>query len=46
MVLSSFLLLALMLGGWRITSRAGVVLTSSYFVMIVFNVLWFPRGLG
>ena len=46
MVLSTFLLLALMLRGWRITSRAGAVLTSSYFAMILFSVLWFPRGLA
>src|SRR5256884_7927205 len=40
MVFTSFLLLALMLGGWRITSRAGAVLTSSYFAMVALNVLW------
>jgi len=45
MVFTSFLLLALMLGGWRITSRAGVVLTSSYFAMLAFNVLWMRGGL-
>ena len=42
MVLSSFLLLALMLGEWRITSRSGAVLMSSYFAMVVFNVIWLP----
>jgi len=42
MVLSSFLLLALMLGGWRITSRAGAVLMASYFAMVLFNVVWLP----
>jgi len=45
MVFTSFLLLALMLGGWRITSRAGAVLTSSYFAMLAFNVLWMRGGL-
>src|SRR6058998_286711 len=40
MVFTSFLLLALMLGGWRITSRSGAVLTSSYFAMVAFNILW------
>jgi len=39
MVFTSFLLLALLLGGWRITSRSGAVLTSSYFVMVALNVL-------
>lgn len=43
MVLTSFLLLALMLGEWKITSRSGAVLTSSYFAMVAFNVFWF-RG--
>ena len=43
MVLTSFLLLALMLGGWKITSRSGAVLTSSYFAMVAFNLIWF-RG--
>ena len=44
MVLTSFLLLALMLGEWKITSRSGAVLTSSYFAMVAFNVLWFRGG--
>ncbi|HLE54381.1 MAG TPA: sodium:calcium antiporter [Thermoplasmata archaeon] len=45
MVLSSFLLLALMLGEWRITSRSGAVLMASYFAMVAFNVLWLPTAL-
>ncbi len=45
MVLSSFLLLALMLGEWRITSRSGAVLMASYFAMVAANVLWLPFGL-
>jgi cation:H+ antiporter len=44
MVFTSFLLLALLLGGWRITSRSGAVLTSSYFVMVAVNVLWIRAG--
>src|SRR2546428_627424 len=40
MVFTSFLLLVLMLGGWRITSRSGAVLTASYFAMVAFNILW------
>src|SRR2546428_840171 len=44
MVFTAFLLLALMLGGWRITSRSGAVLTSSYFVMVAVNVLWIRAG--
>lgn len=44
MVFTSFLLLALLLGGWRITSRAGAVLTASYFAMVAFNVLWVRGG--
>lgn len=44
MVFTSFLLLALMLGGWRITSRAGAILTSSYFAMLAFNIIW-VRGI-
>src|SRR5438093_1143035 len=44
MVFTSFLLLALMLGGWRITSRSGAVLTSSYFAMVAFNILWIRGG--
>ncbi len=46
MVFTAFLLLALMLGEWRITSRAGAVLTASYFAMVAFNVLWFRGGFG
>lgn len=45
MVFTSFLLLALMLGGWRITSRSGAVLASSYFAMVAVNLLW-TRGFG
>lgn len=45
MVLSSFLLLALMLGEWRITSRSGAVLMASYFAMVAANVIWLPFGL-
>ncbi len=44
MVLTSFLLLALMLGEWKITSRSGAVLTSSYFAMVAFNLVWFRGG--
>jgi hypothetical protein len=44
MVFTAFLLLALMWGGWRITSRAGAVLTSSYFGMIALSVVW-VRGI-
>src|SRR2546422_576165 len=44
MVFTSFLLLALILGGWRITSRSGAVLTSSYFAMVAFNILWLRGG--
>jgi cation:H+ antiporter len=40
MVFTAFLLLGLMWGGWRITSRAGAVLTSSYFGMIALSVVW------
>ncbi len=40
MVFTAFLLLALMLGGWRITSRSGAVLASSYFAMVALNILW------
>jgi cation:H+ antiporter len=46
MVFTSFLLLALLLGGWRITSRSGAILTSSYFAMVVLNVVWTRAGLG
>ena len=45
MVFTAFLLLALMWGGWRITSRAGAVLTSSYFGMIALSVVWVRVGL-
>jgi cation:H+ antiporter len=45
MVFTAFLLLALMWGGWRITSRAGAVLTSSYFGMIALSVVWVRGGL-
>ncbi len=45
MVLSSFLLLALMLGEWRITSRSGAVLMASYFAMVAFNLFWLPYAL-
>ena len=45
MVLSSFLLLALMLGEWRISSRSGVVLMASYFGMVLVNVVWLRIGL-
>ena len=40
MVFTAFLLLALMQGGWRITSRSGAVLASSYFAMVALNILW------
>ena len=45
MVFTSFLLLALMWGGWRITSRAGAVLASSYFGMVALSVVWVRVGL-
>ena len=44
MVVSSFLLLALMLGDWRISSRSGAVLVASYFGMVLFNVVWLQVG--
>ena len=44
MVLSSFLLLALMLGNWKITSRSGAVLMASYFGMVLVNLAWFRPG--
>jgi len=44
MVLTSFLLLSVMLGGWKITSRAGAILVASYFAMVLFNVVWFRNG--
>ncbi len=45
MVFTSFLLLALMFGQWRITSRSGVALMASYFGMVLFNLAWF-HGAG
>ncbi len=45
MVLSSFLLLALMFGEWRISSRSGAVLVASYFGMVAFNLVWLGVGL-
>ena len=45
MVLSSFLLLALMFGEWRISSRSGAVLVASYFGMVAFNLVWLRAGL-
>jgi cation:H+ antiporter len=45
MVLSSFLLLALMFGEWRISSRSGAVLVASYFGMVAFNLVWLQAGL-
>ena len=45
MVVSSFLLLALMLGEWRITSRSGAVLVASYFGMVAFNLIWLRIGM-
>jgi len=33
-----------MLGEWKITSRSGAVLTSSYFAMVAFNLVWFRGG--
>ena len=44
MVLSSFLLLGLMLGNWRITSKSGAVLIASYFGMVLVNVAWCHLG--
>lgn len=41
---SSFLLLAFMLGGWKVSRRAGLVLIGAYFVMVALNVLWFTSG--
>ena len=45
MVVSSFLLLALMLGEWRISSRSGAVLVASYFGMVAFNLVWLRLGM-
>ncbi len=45
MVGSSFLLLALMLGEWRISSRSGAVLVASYFGMVAFNLVWLRIGM-
>lgn len=45
MVVSSFLLLALMLGEWRITSRSGAVLVASYFGMVALNLVWLHIGM-
>src|SRR6266571_2016095 len=38
------LLPVVMLGEWKITSRSGAVLTSSYFAMVAFNLVWFRGG--
>jgi len=46
MVLTSFLLLALMLGEWKITSRSGAVLTSSFTVSVVLGQAYLPRMAG
>lgn len=45
MVFTSFLLLAVMFGRWRITSRSGAALMASYFGMVLFNLAWF-HGAG
>ena len=44
LIASSFLLLGFMLGGWRVSRRAGSVLIAAYFVMVALNVLFFTDG--
>ena len=44
LLLTSFLLLAFMLGGWKVTRRAGAVLIASYFVMVALNLAFLVNG--
>ena len=41
---TSFLLLGFMLGGWKVSRRAGVVLIAAYFVMVALNLVLFTGG--
>lgn len=43
-IVTSFLLLAFMLGGWTLSRRAGVVLIAAYFAMVVVNLALFGGG--
>ena len=40
-IATSFLLLAFMLGGWKVSRRAGGVLIAAYFAMVVLNLVMF-----
>ena len=40
----SFLLLAFMLGGWKVSRRAGFVLIGAYFAMVAVNLALFAGG--
>ena len=44
LVAGSFLLLAFMLGGWRLSRRAGLALIGLYFVMVAVNLAFFTLG--
>lgn len=43
-IATSFLLLAFMLGGWKVSRRAGVVLIGAYFAMVAVNLALFASG--
>ncbi len=43
-VAASFLLLAFMMGGWKVSRRAGFVLIGAYAVMVALNLLFYTNG--
>ena len=43
-IATSFLLLAFMLGGWKVSRRAGIVLIAAYFAMVALNLVFFTGG--
>ena len=44
LIATSFLLLAFMLGGWKVSRRAGFVLIAAYFAMVAVNLALFANG--
>ena len=44
LIAASFLLLAFMLGGWKVSRKAGAVLIAAYVVMVALNLLFYTNG--
>ena len=44
LIAASFLLLVFMLGGWKVSRKAGAVLIAAYVVMVALNFVFFTNG--